>query len=104
MKKYKRKENKRLELKDKIIERKTNEIEHLKELVTNLKISCEEKDEIIYSIDSLRKEYLDIINDLKAQSKEYRELIDDVMEMRDVLNQNVFNGEWKWKLIKQLMK
>ena len=98
MNKYKR----RSDFKDKIIERKTDEIESLKELTSNLQIACEEKDEIINAVDGFHKELNEIIEDLKKSKKEYDTLSKDLFEMRKVLNQTVFHG--RWKLIKWLMK
>ena len=98
MNKYKRKSD----FKDKIIERKTYEIESLKELISNLQIACEEKDEIINAVDVFHKELKEIIDDLKESKKEYDALSKDLFEMRKVLNQTVFNN--KWRIIKWLMK
>lgn len=98
MNKYKR----RSDFKDKIIERKTDEIESLKKLVSNLQIACEEKDEIINAVEVFHKNLNEVIKDLRESKKEYDALSKELFEMRKVLNQTVFKG--RWKLIKWLLK
>lgn len=88
--------------KDKIIKRQIDEIESLKNKVSNLEIDCKEKEEIIHSIESFRAELSETIEDLKEKGKQYDMLIDELVMMRKVMNEEVFNG--KWKLIKMLMK
>lgn len=93
---------KRLDLKDKIIERKSDEIESLKNKISSLEIDNKEKDEIIGLIDSLRVEMNEVVNELRDKSKEYDKLLADLFQMRKVMNEELFNG--RWSLIKLLMK
>lgn len=93
---------KRIDLKDKIIERKVDEIESLKNKVSSLEIDNEKKDDIINSVDSLRVELTEVIDDLREKSKEYDCIIADLRSMRNVMNQEVFKG--RWRLIRLLLK
>lgn len=102
MKNYKGKDKLKSEFKDKIIERKNNEIESLKELISNLQITCEEKDGIINAVDGFHKELNKIIDELKESKKEYDSISKELFEMRKVMNQTVFKG--RWKIIKWLLK
>lgn len=102
MNKYKNRENRRSEFKDKIIERKNGEIEVLKELIEELQIECSDKDDVISSVDEFRKELKEIIEDLRDKSKEYDKLIKEVREMKNSLNEIVFKK--RWKIIKWLLK
>lgn len=102
MKNYKSKDKLKSEFKDKIIERKNNEIESLKELISNLQIACEEKDGIINAVDGFHKELNKIIDELKESKKEYDSISKELFEMRKVMNQTVFKG--RWKIIKWLLK
>ena len=98
----KTKDRKRSDLNNQIIQRKNDEIECLKNKISDLEISCEEKDELINSVDSLRLELKEVIDDLKTKRDEYDRLISELFEMRKVFNQDVFKG--RWKLIRLLMK
>ena len=98
----KKKKINRRDMKSRIIDRQTAEIENLKDTISDLEIDCEQKDALIRSIDSLRNEMLEIIDELKSKSDEYDKLMDDLIQMRNVMNQDVFNG--RWKIIKWLLK
>lgn len=102
MNRYKSLEKRKSEFKDKIIERKNGEIEVLKELVNELQINCNDKDNIINAVDGFHKELNDIMKDLKEYREKYNALVKEVFEMRQVLNKTVFKG--RWKIIKWLMK
>lgn len=88
--------------KNRIIRRQLDEIESLKEKISSLEISCNEKDDIINSIDSLRSELTDVIADLKKKGKEYDALIADVRKMKKVIDEEVFKN--RWNLIKLLIR
>lgn len=102
MNKYRNREKRRSEFKDKIIEKKNGEIEVLKKLIEELQIDCAEKDNVINSVDIFHNELNKIIDNLNDKSKEYDNLIREVREMKRVLNETVFKG--KWKIIKWLLK
>lgn len=96
------KTNKKSDVKSRIIKKQSNEIESLKAKISELQISCEEKDELINSIEHLRNDLQATIEDLKKKGEEYDRLNADLMQMRKVLGQTVFKG--RWKIIKWLMK
>lgn len=98
----KRKKINRRDMKSKIIDRQTTEIENLKGTISDLEIDCEQKDALIHSIDSLRNEMLEVVDELKSKGDEYDKLMDDLIQMRNVMNHDVFNG--RWKIIKWLLK
>ena len=93
---------KKPDIKNRTILNQIDKIDKLEKTVSELKISCEEKDKIIASINVLRDDLFIVINQLKKKSDEYDVLIADLMEMRKVMNQTVFKG--RWKLIRWLLK
>ena len=93
---------KRIEYKDRVINKKDMEIESLKNRVSKLEIDNDEKDEIISSIDSLRVEMDEVVKELRNKSKEYDELIKELFQMRKIMNREVFNN--KWSLVKWLIR
>jgi chromosome segregation ATPase len=96
------KKNKRNDIKTKIIKRQIDEIDGLKQQISELEIDCDKKDEIINSIETMREDFASVIDELKEQEKEYNMLIDDLMKMRNVMNQEFFKG--RWKLVRLLIK
>lgn len=88
--------------KNRIIQRQVDEIECLKQRISQLEIDCKDKDELINSIDSFRTELTEIVDNLKKKGEEYDSLIAELMQMRKVMNEGVFNK--KWRLIKWLVK
>lgn len=100
--KLSKKKNKRSDIKSKIIKRQTDEIDGLKQQISELEIDCDKKDEIINSIDTMREDFSDVINELKEKEKEYNDLINDLIKMRKVMNQEFFKG--RWKLVRLLIK
>ena len=98
----KSKDRNKSDLKNQIIQRKNDEIEYLKDRISNLQIENKEKDELINSIESLRNELLETIDELKSKRDEYDKLVSELREMKNVINEEVFRG--RWSLIKLLMK
>ena len=96
------KNKKKSDLKSRIITRQVDEINSLQKKVSALEIDSVKKDEIIYSIDTIRDDLFEIVNELKGKSEKYDELVKELMQMRNVMNQTVFNG--RWKLIRLLLK
>lgn len=90
------------DIKNRTILSQIDKIDKLEKMISELKISCEEKDSVIASINVLREDLFTIINQLKKKSDEYDSIISDLMEMRKVMNQTVFKG--RWKLIRLLLK
>lgn len=95
-------QRKKDDLKNRVIQRQTKEIESLKDIISKLEIEQQEKDKLIASVDEIRKDLLQVVNELKEKSNEYDKLISELSEMRNAMNEVVFNG--KWKLIRFLMK
>lgn len=90
------------DIKSKIIKRQSDEIEALKESIVDLNITCEQKDEIINSIDGLRNDLIAVLEDLDDKRDKYDALISELMEMKKIMNKEVFKN--KWWLIKRLIK
>ncbi len=93
---------KRLDFQQKIVTRQSEQIESLKLEVEKLKLKCKEKDEIIKSVDLLRKELEQNVADSKKYKDEYKRLIKELKDMRKIMNQEVYKG--RWKLIRFLIK
>ena len=96
------KNKKKSDLKGRIITRQVDEINSLKKKISSLEIDSAKKDEIIHSIDTIRDDLSETANELKGKKEEYDELVEELMQMRNVMNQTVFNG--RWKLIRLLLK
>ena len=90
------------EFQKKLNERQSKEIESLKSQIDELTSLCKEKDEIIYSVNSLRSELTENVREIKEKKKEYDELNNELKLMKKVMNQEVFRG--RWKLVKFLIK
>lgn len=99
---YNNRTNKKLDTKNKVIKRQIDEIESLKQMVSDLQVDCNEKDNVIESIESIRNDLLEIVEELKEKSKECDELINEVIEMRNSIDKYFFKK--RWKLIRLLLK
>lgn len=97
-----KKYQKRIDFKNDIILKKSEEIEFLKSENEKLKLQLKEKDEMINSVDKLRKELYQNVSDAKLYKKKYEGLIKELKKMKEVMNQTVFKGRW-W-LIRLLIK
>lgn len=97
-KNYKRK----FEFQKNMIVRQSKQIEQLKEKVQKLELELEEKDRILNSVDSLRKELKQNVEDIKQKKEEYQVLINEVKNMKNIINKETFKNRW-W-LVKFLVK
>lgn len=97
-----KKRNRKSDVKSRIIERQTNEIESLKNKISELEIDCQDKDEIINSIDSLRIELDETVQSLKKKGEVYDRIIGELKEMKKIMNKEVFKG--RWNIIRLLLK
>ncbi|MBR5604315.1 MAG: hypothetical protein IKW51_09000 [Bacteroidales bacterium] len=97
-----RKNKNKSDVKNRIILNQIDKIDKLEKTICELKISCEEKEKVIKSINSIRDDLFMVINELKKKSNEYDVLTSDLIQMRKVMNQTVFKG--RWKLIRLLLK
>lgn len=93
---------KRFEFQERMISRQSEQINDLKSQIEKLKLECKAKDEIIESVDSLRKDFIGDIDDIKKYKKQYKKLIQELKDMKKILNQEVYKN--KWWLIKFLIR
>ncbi len=93
---------KRLDFQQKVILKKSNEIEDLKLENEKLKLELKEKDEIIVSVEPMRKEIAESVKEYKRLKNEYKNLIQELRQMKEIMNKEVFKNRW-W-LIKFLVK
>lgn len=93
---------KRLDFQNQIISRRSLQIENLKKQNEKLKERLKEKDEIIASVEHMRKEMTENIREHKRLKNEYKNLIQELKQMKEIMNVTVYNG--RWKLIKFLIK
>lgn len=89
-------------IKGSIIKRQADEIRLLKSRINELNNACQQKDEMIESVDRFRQEFMNLIEETKGKKKEYEKLIGEVRAMRDALNREVFKG--RWSIVKWLIK
>lgn len=97
-----RRYEKRLEFQQKLVSRQYEQIDSLKNEVEKLKLEIKKKDEIISSVNSLRKELSDNINEIKQKKKEYKTLIQELKDMKKIVNQEVYRG--RWKIVRWIIK
>jgi predicted restriction endonuclease len=93
---------KKVELQQKLISRQAEQIDDLKSQVEALKIECTEKDNIINSVSVLKEELTQNVSDAKKYKNEFRELVQELRKMKDIINQEAYNG--RWSIIKLLIK
>lgn len=89
-KKYK----KRLDFQQKIIARQSSQIDDLKSEIEKLNNKLIEKDEIISSIEPMRKEMTETLNEVKQQKNEYKTLIQELKTMKNIVDEEVFRKRW----------
>lgn len=93
---------KRLDFQQKVISKKSEEIESLKLENERLRLELQEKYEIISAIEPMRKEMSDGINEHRRLKAEYQSLVQELRQMKKILNKEAFNG--KWWMVKLLLK
>lgn len=93
---------KRLDFQQKTISRQSKQIEDLISINRKLQLEIEEKNNVINSVEHLRKELTQNVNKIKKYRVEYENLIDEIKEMKKAVDQNVYKG--RWRLIRLLMK
>lgn len=97
-----KKYEKKIEFQKKMIARQAEQIESLKSQIEELKKKCDEKDDIINSVSSLRNELISNVEAAKEYKEQYKSLVEEVKKMKDVMNQTVYKN--KWKLVRFLIK
>jgi SMC interacting uncharacterized protein involved in chromosome segregation len=93
---------KKLNFQQNVISKKSEEIEYLKSENEKLERKLKEKDEIIASVEPMRKEMAENVKELKRCKDEYKSLIEEVRKMKKIINREVYKNRW-W-LIKFLLK
>lgn len=93
---------KRLDFQQTVISKKSEEIESLKLENEKLKQKLKEKDEIIASVEPMRKEMTENVKEHKRLKNEYQSLIQELIQMKKTINKEVFKNRW-W-LVKLLIK
>lgn len=93
---------KRLAFQQKMIARQSKEIERLKNDNEKLTLECQKKDELIRTVEPMRKEMTDNIKEHKKLKEQYKSLIQELKKMKSIINKDVYKGRW-W-LIRLLLK
>ena len=93
---------KRLDFQQKMISRKSQENDELKLKIERLEQELKEKDEIINSVEPMRREMTDNIKEHKRLKNEYKKLVQELKQMKEIMNVTVYKG--KWRLVKWLIK
>lgn len=88
------KKSNKQDFKSKIIQKQADEIDGLKHEVSRLKNLCDEKDEIINSVDSYRCELQSIVLDLRSKQDEYNKKIEEIKKMKKVFDEELYKGRW----------
>ena len=102
MNEKKNKYEKRLAFQQKMIAHQSEQIENLKAEIERLKNKLIEKDEIIRTVEPMRKEMTENIKEQKRLKNEYEILIQELKKMKSILNKDMFRG--KWKIVRWLIK
>lgn len=93
---------KRLDFQQKLISKKSEEIESLKLENEKLKQKLKEKNEAMTSVESMREEMAESLKEHKRLKNEYTKLIQELRQMKKIMNKEVYKNRW-W-LIKFLIK
>lgn len=93
---------KRLDFQQKTISRQSKQIEDLISQNRKLQLEIEEKNNVINSIEPLRKELAKNVDGAKRYKEEFERLVNEIKKMKNIVNQEVYKGRW-W-LIKFLIK
>lgn len=95
-------EKKKLDFQQKIITRQSKQIELMKSQIEYLKQKCQEKDDVINSVQSIREELIENAKEHRRFKNEYEELVDELKQMKKIIDVNVYKG--RWKIVKFLIK
>lgn len=95
-------EKKKLDFQQKIITRQSKQIELMKSQIEYLKQKCQEKDDVINSVQSIREELVENTKEHQRLKNEYKELVDELKQMKKIIDVNVYKG--RWKIVKFLIK
>lgn len=92
----------RLESRNRTIKSQADEISKLRAQIDKLSIDCAEKDELISSVNSLYNEINAALDEIKKERDKYKKLNADLLEMRKIMNKEVFKG--RWNLVRFLLR
>lgn len=95
---------KRLEIQSKMISRQSEQIKSLNAEIVKLRLQIEEKDNVINSVASLREKLKQNVEETKKYKEQYKSLIQELKDVKKILTQEVYGSQWKWNLIKFLIK
>lgn len=95
-------EKKKLDFQQKIITRQSKQIELLKSQIEYLKQKCQEKDDVINFVQSIREELVENAKEYQRLKNEYKELVDELKQMKKIIDVNIYKG--RWKIVKFLIK
>lgn len=93
---------KRLDFQQKIISRKSEEIDELKAENEKLKLELQEKIDLINSVEPMRKELEQNVEEIKKYKKQYKSLVQELRKMKEIMNKEVYKG--RWILVKLLIR
>lgn len=93
---------KRLNFNKDLISRQSQQIEYLTKQNEKLKERLREKDEILSSIEPIRKEMEENINRYQKLKNDYKKLVDELKQMKKIFNKEAYKNRW-W-LIKFLIR
>ena len=85
---------KRLDFQQKMIARYLEQIEKLKIDNEKLTLECQKKDEIIHSVESMRKEMTENIKEQRKLKEQYKALIKELKMMKNIINEEVYRKRW----------
>lgn len=98
----KKRYEKRLEFQQKMISRQSEQIDSLKSKIEKLTLECQKKDELINSVEPMRKEMTENLKEQKRLKNEYSKLIQELKMMESIVNEEVYRKRW-W-LIRLFLK
>lgn len=97
-----KKYEKRLDFQQQIITKQFKQIELLETKIERLEERLKEKDEIISSVEPMRREMTENLEKQKVLKNEYEKLIQELRQMKKIMDVTVYKG--KWRLVKFLIK
>ena len=102
MNEKKNKYEKRLQFQQKVISNKSERIELLELEIEKLKFELDAKDKIINSVAPLKNELTKNVEEINKYKKEYAKLIQELKKMKEIANQTMYKG--RWRFVKFLIK
>lgn len=101
-KKKKNRDARRLEMKDRIINRQSDTIEDMKKQISALEIDVQEKNMLLKSMDDLLDDMRNTIQEVDSKKDEYDRLIAELRDMKKIMDEEVFHR--KWWILKHVLR